>query len=828
MIAFPCPSCGKELRVKDEFGGRTGRCPHCKKPAPVPLAAAARAAGAAGEGPGPAAPAAAAPEPEAETYSSDGPSGVNPPAAAPAPELTDFLGPPQGPGELGRLGHYRVLKVLGAGGMGVVFHAEDILLHRPVALKAMLPVLAASPTNRERFTREARAAAAVEHDHVVAIHQISEDRGVPFLVMPLLRGEPLDARLAREKKLPPREVLRVGREAAEGLSAAHARGLVHRDVKPGNIWLEEGTGRVKILDFGLARAGSGEVQLTQQGAFLGTPAYSAPEQAGGQPVDARSDLFSLGCVLYRAATGKLPFQGTDTISTLLAVATVDPPPPLRLDPGLPPRLSDLIMRLLAKKPEDRPPSARAVADALAEVERAPAAAPRAPAPARTAAGRTGSRVQVVRLGPADAQTVPTSRERRPPRRPAGRRPKPPVWPWVVGGAVAAGAAAAVLVAVLVIATRKREAPVAAGEPPEPAGRLLPPREPAPGPGAGPPAPPLAPGPVPAVPVPVPAPGRPPPVAPADAGAPLLEPAHVADAPAGNSKLVFSPTGRHFACGSGNVVQIHDAATGKVLHTLAGGGDALTFSPDGARLAGLARLRVVVWDVATGRELAAHRLPVGNTAAGLWFQPDGQLRCAAFGHTPPGVIKILDGLTLAEQGARLTGHTAVGRSFLVSADGRRAVSTALDQTTRVWDLVARREVAQLQGPGKPLRSLALAPDGRRVVATYHEPDVRVFDADTGREVRRFTPPTLGETGAVAFAPGGKVVCGAGFDGVTRLLDDEWGRVLLRLKGGNLSTSVAASRDGQAVAAADLAGKVYVFRPGEAPRPARGPRRPEGAP
>src|SRR5262249_29089717 len=181
-------------------------------------------------------------------------------------ELCHLLAPPRAPGELGRLGPYRVLEVLGVGGMGVVFRAEDPELARPVALKAMLPAAAARDSSRQRFLREARAAAAIKHDHIVAVYQVGEDRGVPFLAMEFLEGEPLDVRLAREGTLPAAEVLRLGREIALGLAAAHKRGLIHRDIKPANIWLEAETGRAKILDFGLARAAGGEeAQLTQPG-----------------------------------------------------------------------------------------------------------------------------------------------------------------------------------------------------------------------------------------------------------------------------------------------------------------------------------------------------------------------------------------------------------------------------------------------------------------------------------------------------------------------------------------------------------------------------------
>ena len=268
--------------------------------------------------------------------------------------------------------------------MGVVFQAEDINLKRMVALKAMLPALAVSESARERFLREAVTSAQLDHDHIVHIYQVGEDRGVPYLAMQLLKGESLDTRLQRESRLPVREILRIGREIAEGLAAAHEQGLIHRDIKPANIWLEsrsQETGirnrgesstasfrpRVKILDFGLARALSGAVQLTQTGAIVGTPAYMAPEQAG-KTVDHRCDLFSLGCVLYRMSTGQQAFYGADTVSTLLAVATDTPRSPGDLNPDLPPALSALILRLLAKRPEGRPPSARAVIEAIQSIE----------------------------------------------------------------------------------------------------------------------------------------------------------------------------------------------------------------------------------------------------------------------------------------------------------------------------------------------------------------------------------------------------------------------------------------------------------------------------
>jgi serine/threonine protein kinase len=264
-----------------------------------------------------------------------------------------------------KLGAYRVVREIGRGGMGVVLEAEDDELQRRVAIKVMALERAQHPHAKARFLREARAAAAIEHENVVRIHHVGEDSGLPFIVMPLLRGESLDARLKREGLLPPAEVIRLGREVLAGLAAAHARGVVHRDVKPANIWLAAETGKVILLDFGVAKAADAADGLTAPGAIAGTPGFMAPELLDGHPADSRSDLFSLGATLYWCATGQRAFPGPTRTSVLMAVATHDPPPPHEVNPAVPVPLSDLIVRLLAKVPACRHLSAPQVLDDLA-------------------------------------------------------------------------------------------------------------------------------------------------------------------------------------------------------------------------------------------------------------------------------------------------------------------------------------------------------------------------------------------------------------------------------------------------------------------------------
>jgi predicted Ser/Thr protein kinase len=377
------------------------------------------------------------------------------PSDAICPELYDFLSPPQAADEMGRLGAYRVLKVLGAGGMGVVFQAEDPKLNRLVALKAMLPALAASGSNKERFLREARAAAAIEHDHVIPIFQVDEDRGVPFIAMPFLRGEPLEDRLKKQRKLPLDEALRIARETAEGLTAAHESNVIHRDIKPANVWLEGEKGRVKILDFGLARSASGESNLTQQGAIIGTPAYVSPEQANGGKVDCRCDLFSLGVVLYRMVTGTPPFKGRDTVSTLIAVSTAQPRPPHQLNPSVPPSLSRFILQLLAKNPVDRPPSARKVVSILEGIASEPAIS--SAAARHLTDEEDNERSDPTLAAVSVVEESPQRREHGPARKAA------PIWPWFAAGA---GVGGVILVTLLLLLLLFKPSPPSTSRAPE--------------------------------------------------------------------------------------------------------------------------------------------------------------------------------------------------------------------------------------------------------------------------------------------------------------------------------------------------------------------------
>jgi serine/threonine-protein kinase len=378
-----------------------------------------------------------------------------------------FLSPADKPGLLGRLERYEVQEEIGRGGMGVVLKAFDPSLHRVVAIKVLAPQLATSGVARKRFLREAKAAAAVTHDHIVTIHAVDEANGLPYLVMQYVAGQSLQERIDKEGPLELPEILRIGMQTASGLAAAHAHGIVHRDIKPANILLEEGVQRVKLTDFGLARA-MDDASLTQSGFVAGSPLYMAPEQARGEALDHRADLFSLGSVLYTMCTGRPPFRAANTLAVLRRVSEDTPRPIRETNPEIPDWLAALVEKLMAKDPTERCQSATEVVDLLgqhlAQLQQAawvPPPRPSAPAGAPEPGLPTslticpscganlhvpermvGSIVHCAECGKPfhveeGSEVIQVARAVQPP---FGPRPRPrrriPRWVWIVGGCAA--------------------------------------------------------------------------------------------------------------------------------------------------------------------------------------------------------------------------------------------------------------------------------------------------------------------------------------------------------------------------------------------------------
>src|SRR5215213_685398 len=262
-------------------------------------------------------------------------------------------------------GEYSLQRELGRGGMGIVYLARDVQLDRDVAIKVLPPHLARTGDSRERFIREARTAAGLSHPNIVPIHRVGEAGGFAFFVMSYVPGQSLGERLRTSGPLPPLDAARVLREVAWALAYAHGRGIVHRDVKPDNILLEAGTGRALVTDFGIASGGAHAGPESGSGRIMGTANFMSPEQAANEPVDGRSDIYSLGVVGYLAASGRLPFEAPNLSALLIRQATETPPSIVRAAPGIPPALASAIDRCLALDPADRFPDGETLAAALA-------------------------------------------------------------------------------------------------------------------------------------------------------------------------------------------------------------------------------------------------------------------------------------------------------------------------------------------------------------------------------------------------------------------------------------------------------------------------------
>lgn len=363
------------------------------------------------------------------------------------PEL-HFLSLPRQPDDIGCLADYRVLGVLGEGGMGLVLRAEDERLKREVAIKVMRPSVASNPDARRRFLREAQAAAAIEHDNVIGIYQVGEVNGVPFIAMPLLKGESLQNRLDRVGRLGELDAVKIGYQVAAALASAHARGLIHRDIKPDNIWLEAKTGRVKVLDFGLARLTSDDAGLTHMGSVLGTPLYMSPEQARGEELDARSDLYSLGAVLYRVLSGRPVVSGSSLPAMLIAIVNEAPPPLRSLSADIGADVAEIVERLLAKTRESRPAAAAETAKQFGEIikrRRSGVAGAVVPATSTLRVPSSTTAMQTIGIQ-GEAPAKPRSAMAPP------RRPNAPKWAILAGGA----AFFAALLGIVTITIRNRD------------------------------------------------------------------------------------------------------------------------------------------------------------------------------------------------------------------------------------------------------------------------------------------------------------------------------------------------------------------------------------
>ena len=705
------------------------------------------------------------------------------------PITFDFLEPPREENELGWLGPYRIRKQIGSGGMGMVFLGEDPRLNRQIAVKVIQHGLLQREDIRQSFLREAESVAAVEHDNIVAIYEVNERNGVPYLVMPLLRGESLEDRLQKVGgPLPVEETIRIARQVAEGLAAAHARGIVHRDIKPANIFLCAGdlpgarVDGVKLLDFGLARP------LNDDGpeGGAGTPAYMSPEQAAGYTVDARADLFSFGCVFYRMLTGRPAFDGPDVVAVLYRIAMEMPEDPRKVCRKVPAELSRLTLRMLAKKPEDRPSSAQEIVQAMGKIEKRrlsrrrwlflagggmlaamtgglatalwrPGTPPpsevtleldEAPTPLLLVHGEDTQTIQVdgrlsLTLEPGDYQV-------RLPDQNAKRRPVPdrfvvqPGQPLTVPlrlvGEVAQHRKHDGSIKAVAIASSKEKLWVLSAGSDRRVGIWD--------------------------------------------GVPgsIINVFTRHEAPV--LAIAVAPDGRRAASGGGGRsrrhspwfhVRLWDVRTREQIAETSDRSShtswvtALAFSSDGKRLASGSADGVVMirnglgshWNRNEKGEVLTLTAGERRGVYGLAFNADDTQLLTAGGN---GDIGVWDAAS-ARKLAVLKGHTDVVRSIAIDGRGALALSAGDDGTVRLWNLKTRegRILIQLKGA---ISQAVFTPDEQRVLSAGEDGMVRLWDVTTGKEVYRFAGHRGAVHGVACSADGRKAVS-CGQDGTVRL-------------------------------------------------------------
>ncbi|MGR4884617.1 WD40 repeat domain-containing serine/threonine protein kinase [Streptomyces sp. LARHCF249] len=613
---------------------------------------------------------------------------------------------------------------LGHGGIGEVWQAYDVELGRPVAVKVLLEFDAAEELLR-RFRREAAIGARLQHPGITVVHDIGRHENRLFLVMELLEGEDLARLLSRSPAgLPVAEAIGLALQAAEALAAAHAQKVVHRDLKPANLFLLA-DGRLKICDFGIARTADATDGLTVMGRPFGTPPYMAPEQWRGEHVDARCDLYALGCVLQALLTGTPPFPATDQPWVLMRRHLDETPADLRtVRADVPADIAELVASLLAKDPAERPDAPTTAARLRTALTPAPAA-------------------PGLHSAPTEPALPPPGREPVPPRTPARGPRRRTV---VLGGLAALAAASGGTYAALrgnagagaagpwSVLTGHTHSVVSVAFSPD--GKTL-------------------------------ASGS------LDNTVRLWDPASrtSTDTLTGHTSSVwsvaFSPDGSTLASGSAdNTVRLWDLASRTTTATLTDHTSSVVsvaFSPDGKTLATAGWDNTVrLWDLASGTNTLARKATrEADATQSVAFSPDGKL-LAGSSHNS---VQFWD-IASRTSTATLTRHTATVDSVAFSPDGKTLASGSRDQTVRLWDVTRRSSIYNFAGHTSEVDSVAFSPDGKTLASGSSDRTVRLWDIASRTSIATLTGHTS-DVDSVAFSPDGKTLASGSNDSTIRL-------------------------------------------------------------